>query len=133
ALLGLGGGGYWLHGRRHGLRAIGVVDTRREPRQTDTERVAFEASGMMVIPRAAYELSGRVVDHRDNHDPFAAFIPFDACVVWGDFDGKLRDVSFESHGRVCYFTYPAGADASYVMTHVSNNHLVPANQNVRRA
>jgi hypothetical protein len=129
----LGGIGWWLHGRPQGHRVETKPDLTASPLQQDTERQPFEREGVKIFPRASYVLSGKVVSRRDNHDPFAWFIPVDACVVWGDFEHKLRGVSIESHGRVCYVEWEAGADGAYVMAHLSNNHLVPANPNVRKA
>jgi len=131
--------GWWLWNHpRGGVPAERVVWSR-DPVQEEPELEPFELTTregpVKVIPRARYDLNGVLVSHRKNLDAFSYLIPIDACIVWGLYgDEKERtDLSVSNHGRVCYVQYRSGIDGTYLMTHLSNNHLVPANENVRRA
>jgi hypothetical protein len=127
----------WKHPR--GGKPADRVVWARDPLQTDPDLDPFEVTTkegpVRVVPRAGYALDGVLVSHRENLDAFSYLIPIDACFVWGLYaDAKERsDVSFANHGRVCYFEWHSDVDGNYLKTHLSNNHLVPANDNLRRA
>lgn len=135
----LAGAGYWWREHPRGRTAEGPVDANGEPVQEATEDPPFthrtEGVDVLITPRARYDLSGELVSHRRNLDDLSYEIPIDACVVWGD---MLREpfksaLSYANHGRVCYFQWKGQVNEGYVLMHLSNNHLIPANDNVRRA
>jgi len=119
------------------------IDTSSDPVQTP-----FVSEGPMIreiknglftmTPLAEYKLSGVVVSKKSYSDDWNSKIsPVDLAIVWG----KLAEpehsiyIVYRQRNRWYFYEYKAGSplDASYVITHSANNHIIPANENVRRA
>ncbi len=132
-------GGWWAWKHPRGGTPAERIVWARDPVQEETDAEPFEVKtkegAIKVTPRARYELNGVLVSHRENLDAFGYLVPIDACIIWGLYgDAKERkNVSVANHGRVCYVEWTGDVDGAYLMTHLSNNHLVPANDNIRRA
>ncbi len=88
----------------------------------------------------AYSISARVEGVQAYHDAVSIAIPYDLLLSWG----KLGDQSLASqlgwqqsnrHGMVSGTLGPGGVDITkqYVITHTSNNHIIPADNNIRQA
>ena len=91
-----------------------------------------------LTPLAEYKVSGMVVSKKSYSDDWDGEIsPFDLAIVWG----KLvepeygRYITFWHGFRWYHYKWEGGSsvDASYIITHSSNNHIIPANQNIYRA
>ncbi len=63
--------------------------------------------------------------------------PLDLAVVWGKLAEPEyhRFMSYRQSGRWYFYKYKSGfpLDDHYIISHSSNNHIIPANKNVKRA
>ncbi len=84
-----------------------------------------------------YVLEGRVVTRREfRTDPTSAVSPLDLGIVWGDLarPERLADFEFRALPRAVRYTPQAGAVLEDGWEeHVTNNHLIPANQSINDA
>lgn len=123
-----------------------VTELLEEPWQTSTEVPAFTATyngvDYLVEPKYRYELHGLVVSYR-HHDQNSRlhFLAndhlnmLDVCVVWGDSatSPTLRELDFWNGLFTCNVsTRDSAAWAAFRMTEMSNNHLLSADDAVRR-
>jgi hypothetical protein len=119
------------------------IDTSRDPVQTPH---AFEEPIVIQMKKdvfsltalAEYKVSGMVVCKTFYSDDWDGKIsPVDLAIVWG----KLAEPEYNRyitfwHGFRWYnYKWKEGSpfDPSYIITHSSNNHIIPANQNIYRA
>jgi len=89
-----------------------------------------------LTPQAAYSISGQIVSRQRYLRGFMSKLsPWDYAIAWGDTDKYLHRVEFRQMVRFCLFKPRRGmnVDFAYVQTHISNNHLIPANANIRKA
>jgi hypothetical protein len=93
-----------------------------------------------ITPLFSYELWGLVVtqydsssyfDIRHEQDPGNTK---DICVVWGDNvkNGSYKKVKFKSGEFTCYYEWGSDLKESFSFFHTSNNHLIPANDEVEK-
>jgi hypothetical protein len=91
-----------------------------------------------MIPLAEYQMSGVVVGKKTYSSGWDGELsPTDLAVVWG----KLADpengryVTYSQGYRWYHYRWKEGSpvDPSYIASHSSNNHVIPANENIRRA
>jgi len=89
---------------------------------------------------ASYSISAKVESAKAYDDSISSVIPYDLLLTWGDMadsdvDSKLTWEQGNRQGSVSGTLGGGGADVStsYVINHVSNNHLVPANDRIREA
>ncbi len=119
---------------------------RRDPIQEDISASAFQfdyrGHSYDVQPVATYEISGLVVTHNDVSSLFDAYhtsdsVDFrDLCLVWGVnvTSGIYRRAKFFSMPWSCHVTFQdENAADSFVETQLSNNHLLTANDEVRKS
>ena len=104
----------------------------------------------ILILQAKYSLSGIVVAKNNNfwlrvvmQNDFDKVVPFDFGIVWGDIaDKKLltenfKFKSFKTLGQARMLTFqwklnvPFSED--YIVSHISHNHIIPANDNITSA
>jgi hypothetical protein len=116
------------------------IDTSKDPiqRAVDSpEPILIETrEGQFTLsPRAEYQLTGVVVSKETYSYGWNAEIsPVDLAIVWG----KLAEpecekyVSFSQRDRWYFFEYKPGSpfDFGYITSHSSNNHIIPANENI---
>jgi hypothetical protein len=142
----------WRYSYRHGppVASAGkgeVIDLANEPIQTDIARrvlLVNRPDGLTIIPRANYKISGKVlcVRHYAGFDNASTGFPIDLGLAWGDV-GKAdysRDVKFyfsndEKANQWLMFHYKDALPWSegYFNSHVSNNHICAATQNLYNA
>lgn len=84
-----------------------------------------------------YSVSAKVQSITAYDDSMGDAIPYDLLLAWGslaegDVDGKLSWMQSDRRGTVSGSLSATGADvdADYVISHVSNSHVLPANQNI---
>jgi len=88
---------------------------------------------------ATYVINARVQSTRAYDDEISDIIPYDFLLSWGDLadedvSSKLNWEQADRRGQVSGTlggTGGAGVSSDYVITHVSNNHLIPANDGIR--
>jgi len=133
--------GVQLLGRPHGSPAPGPVDWRPDPAQGETDRSPFHRRAgrreFELTPRAEMEVAAVVAGtERYRFDELAPLAPVDAVLTWGDlpeppYEGR---VSYDQMARFyLWSTRARDLNLRYIETHSANFHLLPANENVRRA
>ncbi len=113
----------------------------QDPIQTPTTRqpYAFPYKGetYLVQPVAEYELWGLVVSHNNIHSPTdiyhdrSSVDTKDLCVIWGTnlTRDDFQQVAYWSDPWSCGFAVPA--HLLFSPDHLSNNHLITADQRIR--
>ncbi len=119
------------------------IDTSGDPIQTSyksEEPIVKETkNGHFTITQVAeYKLSGMVVSKETYSDDWNAKVsPIDLAIVWG----KLAEpenapyITYSQSNRWYFYQYKAESpfDNSFVISHSANNHIIPANENIREA
>jgi hypothetical protein len=132
---------YLLAGRPRGAAAAEAVDWHRDPIQTAAGRAPFEletAHGRVTVtPRASYDIAA-VVESKEPYwiDATAFLSPFDLALAWGDVatpELRRRLEVGQSWRFFFWRTRDPSVDVPYVISHSANNHIIPADANVRRA
>src|SRR4029077_8875536 len=133
--------GYCALTRPHASGTAEPVDWSADPLQTDTDRPSFEVgTGKDEVPpdpRASFDISAVVTgDEHYRFDDGAFLVPVDLVMTWG----KLPEEPFKSkvtYGQITryYFwrTNASDLDLNYIKSHSANMHMIPADDNVRRA
>jgi len=117
------------------------IDVSIEPLQTakiDTIIPVLMLSGSKysITPKAKYQISGMLVSKRHYLRGYMKHLsPYDYALIWGDVPQYLEFLKFDQIVRFCLFKYKPGLPISveYVGNHLSNNHLIPATKNIRKA
>lgn len=119
------------------------IDPSQDPIQkscTSDEPIVKECkSGRFeMTPLAEYKISGVVVGKGSYSSGWAGELsPMDLAVAWGKLaepkNGKY--VTYSQGYRWYHYRWKEGSpvDPSYIASHSSNNHIIPANENIRRA
>ena len=121
----------------------GAIDVSQDPQQNDkggVKGIAIERGGyqFFITPKADYLLRGIVVG-RENYggDWNSLLAPCDLAVVWGKLaaDGLYKRLSWSQSGRWYFWQYPGdfGYDNTFIARYSSNNHIIPASDNLRSA
>jgi hypothetical protein len=133
--------GYWGFSRPHASAAGDPIDWSEDPVQEPTEQPPFEIEtrkGKVTLdPRASFDVSAIVAsDEHYRFDDGAFLVPVDLVMTWG----KLPEEPYKSkvdYGQITryYFwrTSATDLDLHYIQTHSANMHMIPADDNVRRA
>lgn len=118
-----------------------VIDVTLEPVQTPATGVGmpildYGRRKVFLTPLAKYDISGILVSKRAYRlGLMNRLSPWDYAIGWGYIEQMLPWLKFNHYGRFISFKYKPGSliDGQYVQSHISNNHLIPANKNIRRA
>lgn len=123
--------------------AVDPVDVFQDPIQTACDGaqpiVMKTKAGLFTItPVAAYRVAGMVAgSERYSFGWTAEIAPRDFALAWGDLTKPevMPYISYSQSGRWYFYRYKAECPVSgnYIATHSSNHHIIPANDNVRRA
>jgi len=119
------------------------IDTSQDPVQSSLsfhEPIIKEMKGgrFTFTPLAEYKLTGMVVSKESYSSGWESMIsPYDLAIVWGKLAEPRYDryLSYSQRNRWYFYTYKKGCplDESYIVSHSSNNHIIPDNENIRRA
>jgi hypothetical protein len=121
--------------------ALGSIDYSKDPIQTPLPNYALPAitRGQYTISlslKAEYKIAGVIVSTRRYRGGIMNWLsPYDYSIVWGNVPSQLQYLKFKQMIRFCMFSYDYGApiDLEYIATHFSNNHMIPATDNIRKA
>jgi hypothetical protein len=116
------------------------IDTSQEPLQTTVPPqepivVEWKKAELKITPVAVYKIAALVVGTESYSYGWNATIsPVDLALAWG----KLADpesrryVSYSVSNRWVSFKMKEGCpfDTAYVISHASNNHIIPSNRNI---
>lgn len=86
--------------------------------------------------KAAYQIQGQLVGKKRYRSGFMSSVsPYDFALIWGELPKMHDKIKYRQVIRYCIFTNKQGADidVGYVQGHMSNNHLIPATKNLRKA
>jgi len=116
-------------------------DPIQEPyRVTETFSRQITGGSVKIIPVAAYRIAGEVMSKRKYTQGWGAEIaPFDLALVWGmlTYPHVRKQLSIKhDNTRMAWFRMKGDeppVDHDYAMSHGANNHLIPANENIRMA
>lgn len=117
------------------------IDTSLEPVQNDfTEIVKLqkERNGVTyyIEPKAEYEIEALLIGKEKYSSwDIAQIVPYDLALVWGDFAKKENLDSINYGQRLRHVNYSYSYDevslsSEYMSSHISNNHVIPANEEV---
>lgn len=92
----------------------------------------------IITPVAEYSISARVVSTRSYSDKWnASLSQVDLALVWGKMSDKSIDefISYKQRNRWYYYKYSPEfpLDNNYIITHSSNNHIIPSTYNLSLA
>jgi hypothetical protein len=89
-----------------------------------------------ILPQAGYNMSAMVVSTRRYRRGYMSKLsPYDYATIWGKMPEYLPYIKFDQIVRFCLFNtkHAELVDIPYVLTHMTNNHLIPATPNLRSA
>ena len=119
------------------------IDTSQDPIQVPFkagEPITREVKNgyLTITPVAEYKISGVVVGKGTYSSDWDGKIsPVDLAIAWGKLaePGSNRYITYTQGYRWYFYQCKPGSpfDHSYVISHSSNNHIIPANENIRRA
>jgi hypothetical protein len=141
ALLAVVAIGYYVFTRPHASEAGDPIDWSGEPVQEPTERQPFaidtRKGEITLDPRASFDVSAIVTsDEHYRFDDGAFLVPVDLVMTWGKLP-KEPYKSEVSYGQITrYYFWRTNApdlDLRYIRSHSANMHMIPADDNVRRA
>lgn len=127
----------WQQQRSQTKRLLSVSPIPTVPQQTSTDARAFLAAGYQITPVASYELRALVLStERYRAGREADLSPVDFALGWGPMSDPNVFGQLEiSQGNRWYQYRWSGAppiEASQIVRHSANTHLIPADDNVRR-
>ena len=119
------------------------IDAGRDPVQRDAlpfqTSIDVNGANATFTSDTSYSISARVQSVKGYHDTISPAVPYDLFLAWGqlaepDIDSKLTWEQADRRGQVSGALGPGGVDltSSYVASHVSNNHVIPANSRIRQ-
>jgi hypothetical protein len=119
------------------------IDTSRDPIQAShksDEPFSKEIKNghFAVTPVAEYKISGMVVGKETYSSGWGGEIsPVDLAIVWGKLADPEYDkyITYNQSNRWYFYRYKPGTpfDNSFVISHSANNHIIAANENIRKA
>jgi hypothetical protein len=110
-----------------------------DPIQTDaTDIKPWWNTNFMVVPLSRYDITARVLIHHEYHfDNTVGIRPFDFGLGWGAMSdpANYQKVRFSQDSRWLCWEYDSDLlqklGSVYIQSHISNNHLIPANAEIR--
>ena len=119
------------------------IDTSRDPiqrsfRSNESILIETKAGQFTLTPVAEYQLAGVVVSKEPySFDWNAEISPVDLAIAWGKLTEpeNAKYVSFSQRNRWYFYKYKPESplDNSYILSHSSNNHIIPATENISLA
>jgi hypothetical protein len=119
------------------------IDVSQDPVQTPCapeEAVSQNMKGgSFTLTRVAeYKVNGLVISKKYYSDDWDGLVsPVDLLIVWDKLTEREygRHITFTHGGRWYHYKWKEGSpvDPAYIITHSSNNHIIPANRNIYRA
>ncbi len=119
------------------------IDTSRDPVQIPykaDEPIVMEIKNgyFTITPVAEYKISGVVVGKGTYSSDWDGEIsPVDLAISWGELaqPESSQYIDYTQGNRWYFCQYKPGSpfDNSYIISHSSNNHIIPSTENIRRA
>jgi hypothetical protein len=132
------GSGYFYYDR---YIYFDQINTSLEPVQnnlTEIVKLQKELNGVTyyIEPKAEYEIEALLIGKEKYSSwDIAQIIPYDLALVWGDFAVKENLEGVDYGQRLRHVSYSYSYDRislsdEYMSSHISNNHVIPANEDV---
>lgn len=125
------------------LLGAGPINASEDPKQSYSATgqpitITNNTGSFVITPVADYKIAARVVSKKNySWDWSATLAPVDLALVWGDLatNPDEKTLRYSQSNRWYYFNYDAGCpfSESYIYTHSANNHIIPANDTIKRA
>jgi hypothetical protein len=103
----------------------------------DLESFTFNKGNLLLLifPQKEYEITAKVVSKKRYHDGWGAkIVPYDFTLAWGKLTelGMKKLIKYSQMRRFYFFKYTWNCPLTqdYIGEHSSNNHLIPANENI---
>ena len=117
------------------------INFSRDPIQDSSVREAlpvlhFGKRMVVMSAKAKYTIDGQLVSKkRYTHGYMNELSPYDFALTWGDMPKYLNQIKFSQTSRFCQYKLKKNAtvDPKYMQNHTSNNHLIPASKNIKKA
>jgi len=119
------------------------IDTSQDPIQkpcAPDEPIIkeFKSGRFTIVPLAEYDISGVVVGTETYSSGWDGQVsPVDLAIVWGKLTEPEigRYITYSQGSRWYHYQWREGCpvDNFYIISHSSNNHIIPANENICRA
>jgi len=132
----------WLNqAEGHMASSQDLIYISRDPIQDDSVREAmpvlhFGKRMIVLSAKAKYTIDGHLVSKKRYYRGFMNELsPYDFALAWGELPKHLNQIKFKQTSRFCLFRLKKNAtiQAGYVQDHMSNNHLIPASKNIKKA
>ena len=121
----------------------GAISTSEDPEQQmieDLDKIIInnDSGQFSITPIAEYDISARVVSARSYSRKWTASLsPVDIALVWGRLAERKMDdyISYKQKNRWYFYRYSfdCPVDNNYIISHSSNNHIIPASYNLSLA
>ncbi len=121
----------------------GKPSVNNEPIQELTDQIepiviSNDYGKFIITPVAEYSISARVVSKRSYSGKWTASLSqVDLALVWGKLSDKSMDkfISYKQRNRWYYYKFSPEfpLDNNYIITHSSNNHIIPSTYNLSLA
>lgn len=120
------------------------INPAEEPLQENLKNeppITFEKKGwtFTVMPRAKYKISGEVLSVKSYYNGVDALVcPVDIALTFGELyqSGLYKEIKWSQSGRWYWWKYGSSfpkQDDNFIARWSSNNHIIPATDNVRKA
>ncbi|HEX7319553.1 MAG TPA: hypothetical protein VF399_04255 [bacterium] len=119
------------------------IDILSDPRQEiinspDSIKIKVSDIDFAIALRATYAISGIVLSKKNYRSGWSAMLaPCDFALGWGDLvkDETYKQLHWSQSNRWYHWRYGSGftRDNNFVARYSSNNHIVPATENLARA
>ncbi|MEI7474975.1 MAG: hypothetical protein WCK67_09380 [bacterium] len=91
-----------------------------------------------ITPQANYSIYAKIVSKKEYGWGWdGKLVPMDLALAWGNLLNTKNDnhISYSQSGRWYFFEYDAEYpyDVEYVLNHSANNHIIPADSNIKNA
>jgi hypothetical protein len=115
------------------------VQKKISSKDTITQKIDDEYECIM-YPQASYKMTVKIksINTLNFMDPEwrIKLSKYDLGVVWGSLSDKYYDqfITYSQVNRYLswYYSNEIGLSGTYISTHISNNHTIPANENILR-
>lgn len=121
------------------------INTEYEPLQRETSffqtTMTVDGGTATLSSDTSYSISAKVESVKAYGDATGSVLPYDLLLAWGKMSESGVDsrLTWKQEGRqgMVYGALgglnASGIDKGYVVSHISNNHIIPANERIRAA
>jgi len=119
-----------------------AIETAIEPYQKEMENLSIipindKRSELKLEPLAVYKVAGKVLAKKKYGSTWSAKLaPYDLAIGWGELvrEDLKEHISYNQWGRFYFYKYEWSSPFkdAYIISHSSNNHIIPASENLKK-